>query len=153
MDAMGRTTPPTLTGLTTYLLSRTGKAARGALAARLARRGLRLWHMAVLAALADFGPHAQRELSTRLGIDPSDVVKVVDELAAPGYVERSRDPADRRRVRVALTPSGRAALAELNDAAQEVGGAVLAPLDAREQATLHALLSRVYAGIEESSTP
>jgi MarR family transcriptional regulator, lower aerobic nicotinate degradation pathway regulator len=153
MDAMDRTTPPTLAALTPYLLSRTGKAARGALAARLAEQGLRLWHMAVLAALADFGPHAQRELAARLSIDPSDVVKVVDELAEPGYVERERDPGDRRRVLVTLTPAGRTALAGLNDQAAAVRDAVLAPLDPRERATLHALLSRVYAGLEESSTP
>lgn len=150
---MDRTTPPTLTGLTTYLLSRTGKAARAALAVRLSEQGLRLWHMAILAALADFGPHAQRELSARLAIDPSDVVKVVDELAAPGFVERSRDPADRRRVLVALTPAGRAALAGLDGEARVAQDAVLEPLDAREREILHALLSRVYAGLGGTSTP
>ncbi|MBY8878794.1 MarR family winged helix-turn-helix transcriptional regulator [Actinacidiphila acidipaludis] len=153
MDALDRTTPPTLTGLTPYLLSRTGKAARGALAARLAEQGLRLWHMAVLAALADFGPHAQRELAVRLSIDPSDVVKVVDELAGPGYVERARDPGDRRRVVVTLTPAGRTALAGLSDQAAAVRDAVLAPLDPAERATLHALLSRVFAGLDGLSTP
>jgi DNA-binding MarR family transcriptional regulator len=153
MDATARTTPPALTTHTVYLLSKTGKAARGALAARLAERGLRLWHMAVLAALADFGPHAQRELSDRLGIDPSDVVKVVDELHGPGFVERSRDPADRRRMRVALTAEGRRTLAALDRETEAVRDAVLAPLDEGERATLHALLSRVYAGLEGSSTP
>lgn len=137
--------PPTLTGLTTYLLSRTGKAARGALAAELAERGLRLWHMAVLAALADFGLHAQRELSVRLAIDPSDVVKVIDELAAPGWVERARDPADRRRVVISLTPAGRTALDGLTERATAVQDGVLAPLDAGERRQLHALLARVHA--------
>lgn len=141
-------TPPTLTGLTTYLLSRTGKAARGALVSQLAESGLRLWHMAVLAALADHGPHAQRELAARLAVDPSDVVKVVDELAAHGWVDRARDPGDRRRVRVTLTPEGRDALTGLTARSAEVQDAVLAPLDAAERATLHALLTRVYADLE-----
>ena len=140
--------PPALTGLTTYLLSRTGKAARGAIAAQLAESGLRLWHMAVLAALADHGPHAQRELSARLGIDPSDVVKVVDELAAHGWAERTRDPVDRRRVRITLTPAGRTALTRLTARAHAVQDDVLAPLDAHERATLHGLLIRVHAGLE-----
>ncbi|MEE4542367.1 MarR family winged helix-turn-helix transcriptional regulator [Streptomyces sp. V4-01] len=142
-----RAAPPTLTGLTTYLLSRTGKAARTAFAAELAGQGMRLWHMAVLAALADFGPHAQRELSVRLAIDPSDVVKVVDELAAPGWVERARDPADRRRVVISLTQPGRAALDGLTVRAGEVQDAVLAPLDPAERRQLHALLARVHAGL------
>ncbi|MFJ4408769.1 MarR family winged helix-turn-helix transcriptional regulator [Streptomyces sp. NPDC088910] len=140
-------TPPTLAALTTYLLSKTGKAARGRLAAELSDEGLRLWHMAVLAALADFGPQVQRELAGRLGVDPSDMVKVVDELAASGCVERARDTADRRRVRVALTPAGRDRLAALTARAEAAQDDVLAPLDARERAQLHALLLRVHDGL------
>ncbi|MFI0720401.1 MarR family winged helix-turn-helix transcriptional regulator [Streptomyces sp. NPDC021224] len=137
-------TPPTLTALTTYLLSKTGKAARGRLTARLAGQGRRLWHMAVLAALADFGPHTQRELAERLTIDPSDMVKVLDDLTAADHVTRTRDPADRRRVRVTLTPSGAAALAAQVAEAESVQSALLAPLTPEEAATLHALLLRVH---------
>ena len=143
MDA----TPPSLTGLTTYLLSRTGKAARGRHAEHLAARGLRLWHMAVLAALADFGPHIHRDLARRLAIDPSDIVKVVDDLAAAGWVERARDAADRRRVVVTLTGPGRRALADLQAEAVSVQDEVLAPLTAAERRTLAALLQRVFAHV------
>jgi DNA-binding MarR family transcriptional regulator len=143
---MDRRTPPTLAELTIYLMSKTGKHARSSFARVLAEEGLRLWHMAVLAALADFGPHAQRDLAVRLSVDPSDVVKVVDDLAAAGFVARSRDAADRRRVQVALTAEGRTALIGLGARAAAVQDAVLAPLDAGERAQLHALLSRVYGG-------
>ncbi|MET8503431.1 MarR family transcriptional regulator [Streptomyces sp. NPDC004787] len=139
-----RATPPALLDLSTYLLSRVGKTARGRLATRLAGRGLRLWDMAVLAALADFGPHAQRELVVRLGVDASDMTKVIDQLAAAGWVERARDPRDRRRVSVSLTPAGRTALAELDAEARAVQDEVLAPLDAEERRALHALLLRVH---------
>ncbi len=143
-------TPPTLTALTVYLLSRTGKAARGAMATRLAEDGLRLWHMAVLAALADFGPHAQRDLAARLSVDPSDMVKVVDDLADAGYAVRTRDPVDRRRVRVSLTAEGGKALADLTARATAVQDAVLAPLDSGERAQLHALLTRVFNRLDRS---
>ncbi|WP_042364574.1 MarR family winged helix-turn-helix transcriptional regulator [Streptacidiphilus neutrinimicus] len=138
------TTPPTLTGLTTYLLSKVGRDARGQLAERLASRGLRLWHMATLAALADFGPHAQRELAERLDVHPSDMAKLLDELAALGHVARDRDAADRRRVRVTLTDAGRTELAALDAEAREVQDAVLAPLAPNERAVLHDLLLRLY---------
>ncbi|WP_333769998.1 MarR family winged helix-turn-helix transcriptional regulator [Streptomyces sp. IBSBF 2435] len=136
--------PPTLTALTTYLLSRTGKDARGRLAAELSARGLRLWHMAVLAALADFGPHSQRDLAERLAIDPSDIVKVLDDLAGAGHVTRTRDPVDRRRLRVCLTPDGRAALSSLIVEAEAVQAGLLAPLTPAERATLHELLRRIF---------
>ncbi|MFE4357721.1 MarR family winged helix-turn-helix transcriptional regulator [Kitasatospora sp. NPDC056800] len=141
--------PPTLLDLTTYLLSRVGKAARGRFAERLAERGLRLWDMAVLAALADFGPQAQRDLVRRLAIDPSDLAKVADQLAAAGYVERARDQADRRRVSVSVTDAGRALLAELDAQARAVQDEVLAPLDAGERRTLQELLLRVHLGMAE----
>ncbi|GAA2984878.1 MarR family transcriptional regulator [Streptomyces drozdowiczii] len=143
-------TPPSLLGLTTYLMSKTGKAARGRLADRLAERGLRLWHMAVLAALTDFGPHVQRELAARLSIDRSDVVKIVDGLGAAGLVDRARDTADRRRVTVTVTPAGRALLESLKSDALAVQEDVLAPLTARERAQLTALLLRVHDGARDS---
>ncbi|MEU5849175.1 MarR family winged helix-turn-helix transcriptional regulator [Saccharopolyspora shandongensis] len=144
-----RSTPPTLLDLSTYLLSRVGKAARGLLAERLAERGLRLWDMAALAALADFGPHAQRDLAIRLGVDPSDMAKAVDQLAAAGYVDRARDMADRRRVSVSLAPAGRAVLADLDAEARAVQDKVLEPLDAKERQLLQGLLLRVHEGLAD----
>ncbi|WP_344962680.1 MarR family winged helix-turn-helix transcriptional regulator [Streptomyces thioluteus] len=138
-------TPPSLTSLTTYLLSRVGKDARGRTAARLAERELRMWHMAVLAALTDFGPHPQRDLATRLSIDPSDMTKVLDDLVARGHVERTRDPHDRRRFSVAVGPAGKRELTRLTAEARAVQDEILAPLDARERERLHALLAKVFA--------
>ncbi|MFE6051868.1 MarR family winged helix-turn-helix transcriptional regulator [Kitasatospora sp. NPDC056446] len=141
--------PPTLLDLSTFLLSRVGRAARVRLAERLAERGLRLWDMAVLATLADSGPQAQRDLVRRLGIDPSDLAKVADQLSAAGYVERARDPADRRRVSVSITGAGRQLLAELDAQARVVQDEVLAPLDAGERQVLQGMLLRLHRGLGE----
>ncbi|MFI6211864.1 MarR family winged helix-turn-helix transcriptional regulator [Nocardia brasiliensis] len=140
----GRAAPPSLLELDIYLLSRVGKTARGRFADRLAERGLRLWHMAILAALADFGPHAQRDLAERLAIHPSDIAKIVDELAAAGHVERNRDDTDRRRVTVRITRAGRSARTALTKQATAVGDDLLAPLTPRERAQLTTLLRKVF---------
>ncbi|GAA3133026.1 hypothetical protein GCM10020001_064330 [Nonomuraea salmonea] len=63
-----------------------------------------MWEFAVLAVLADFGASAQREVGDRLGLDPSDMVRLMDGLIAAGLAVRDRDPADRRRYRLTLTP-------------------------------------------------
>ncbi|MFJ5228832.1 MarR family winged helix-turn-helix transcriptional regulator [Kitasatospora sp. NPDC088391] len=133
--------------MTTYLLSRTGKDARSRLAERLAADGLRLYHHAALAALADLGPHTQRELADRLRLDPSDLAKAADLLAARGWIDRTRDPADRRRLTLTLTPAGRTRLSALQDEARDVQDAVLAPLDPAGRAALHALLLRLHGGM------
>ncbi|GHG61135.1 MarR family winged helix-turn-helix transcriptional regulator [Streptomyces griseocarneus] len=139
--------PPSLLRLDTYVLSKIGKTARARLSERLATRGLRLWHMAVLAALADFGPHIQRELASRLDLHPSDVAKVIDTLVAGGAVERRQDPADRRRVRVDITPAGRSLLGELEHEAGTVRDGILAPLNPSERAELSRMLHRVFDGL------
>lgn len=52
-------------------------------------------------------------LAERLNAHHHSTVGLVDRLVARTLVSRRRDPSDRRRVMVALTPSGRAALAAL----------------------------------------
>ena len=49
------------------------------------------------------------QLAERHCCGRSNVTALIDRLEADGYVERSVDPADRRNVRAALTPKGRAA--------------------------------------------
>ncbi|MEU4221058.1 MarR family winged helix-turn-helix transcriptional regulator [Actinoplanes sp. NPDC026623] len=104
-----------------------------------------MWHMSVLAVLADFGPHAQRDLSNRLSVDPSDMAKVIDQLAGPDHVGRTRDDADRRRVLVTITASGRALLARLLEEAAAVDDNLLSGLTPAERAQLHGLLLKVFA--------
>ncbi|GII65518.1 MarR family transcriptional regulator [Sphaerisporangium krabiense] len=140
--------PPSLLGITAFVLSKTGQAGRRAVGERLEPLGLGLWHLAVLAALADFGPASQRDLGRRLGIDPSDLVAVMDVLLPRRLVERGRDPADRRRYSVRVSDEGRRALAEAVRSAQDAHEAVLAALDPDERRTLHHLLRKAYAGLD-----
>ncbi|BFV55535.1 hypothetical protein KCMC57_up06390 [Kitasatospora sp. CMC57] len=132
-----------LLGLTTYLMSSTGRTARASLAARVARRGLRLWHVAVLEAVVEAGSLSKGELAVRLDINPSDVVKVVDDLVGQGYLACTRSARDRRRIDVSATPAGRALLAELTEELTAVEQDVLAPLTDGERAQLAFLLSRL----------
>ncbi len=64
----------------------------------------------VLAILATDGPGSQLELAKLLGKAPALIVAAIDQLEAQGFVERTRDPADRRRSRVMLTKAGERAL-------------------------------------------
>lgn len=53
------------------------------------------------------------EISRRLHIDPATIVPVIDALERNGYVLRGKDPQDRRRNPLSLTPAGRDLLAHL----------------------------------------
>ncbi|MFE3073651.1 winged helix DNA-binding protein [Streptomyces sp. NPDC059247] len=141
-------TPPSVLGLNAYLMHAVGRSARRRLAETLEARGLRLWHLTVMTLLADLGPQMKTALATRLAINASDLVKVVDDLARAGQVDCVRDHVDRRRVVVRLTPEGTAALRELSAEIAAVDDEVLTPLDAGEREQLAALLRRVHAHLE-----
>src|SRR5689334_14862190 len=138
--------PPRLLDLGSYALSLAGRRARAAAIEVVGRHELRLGHVAVLAALADFGPSSQRALCDRLHQDPSDMVALVDDLERSGSVTREPDPDDRRRRRVTLTAGGRRTLDRvLRDVAARED-ALLAPLSKRERAQLHRLTRKVLEG-------
>ncbi|MYV68778.1 winged helix DNA-binding protein [Streptomyces sp. SID2131] len=141
-------TPPSVLDLNAYLMYALGKAARRRLQERLTTRGLRLWHLTVLALLSDLGPQMKTVLAARLDMNASDLVRIVDDLVKTGYVECDRDPEDRRRVVVRLTPEGGSALAELGADVASADDELLAPLDAEERRLLSSLLRRVHARLE-----
>jgi DNA-binding MarR family transcriptional regulator len=97
----------------------------------------------LLASLADQGVASQAELSRRTGIDASDVVAAVNELASRGFVTRQRDPQDARRYIVALTASGRKELARLDAVVADIQDRFLAPLSESERRTLLRILGKL----------
>jgi DNA-binding MarR family transcriptional regulator len=62
-----------------------------------------------LAELTEAGPLSQRELGERLGLEKSTTSRLAAGLERRGWLERIRDPANRRYYRLALTPDGDAA--------------------------------------------
>ena len=81
---------------TGYLLYRLGLHSGQLFNATLEEFGLRLRHYALLRYLATVEGALQRELSDRLGYDPSAIVGLVDDLEKLGLVERGPSPGDRR---------------------------------------------------------
>src|SRR4051794_25184092 len=66
--------------------------------------------LSVLLLLDGREPESQQEAATRLGVDRTTMVGLLDGLEGKGLVVRLPDPADRRRNVVALTDAGRTAL-------------------------------------------
>ncbi|MET9828205.1 MarR family transcriptional regulator [Streptomyces sp. NPDC006385] len=128
---------------TGYLLYRLGLRSGQLFNAFLQESGLRLRHYAVLRFLATTEGALQRELSARLGYDPSAIVGLVDDLEKLGFAERRPAPDDRRSRIVVLTEDGRSFLRDTDEAGLRVTNELLGPLDAAEREALHALLLRI----------
>lgn len=136
-------TPHRLSGTVVWLLGRASLRAHQALQERFAEHGIRKWHYAVLAALVEGGPATQADIGRRLGLDRSDLVGVLNDIEAAGYVHRAPDPANRRRNLVTLTETGRTALTGFDACVDATDDELLAPLSAAERAQLTSLLGRV----------
>ncbi|WP_198942273.1 MarR family winged helix-turn-helix transcriptional regulator [Streptomyces sp. CB02261] len=144
-------TPPSVLELNAYLMYTVGRAARRRLAERLEARGLRLWHLTVMALLADLGPQMKTVIATRLAMNASDLGKIVNDLVRVGQADCVRDPADRRRVVVRLTPEGEESLRTLSAEIASVDDEILAPLDTGEREQLASLLRRVHGHLEPAA--
>jgi DNA-binding MarR family transcriptional regulator len=132
-----------LARLPSRLLGQASLQAERLVAGALADEGVRRHHYAVLATLADHGPASQAELGRRLWIDRSDMHGVLADLERAGLVTRERDPADRRRNVVAVTPAAAPALARFAARVAAAQEALLSPLDAAERDELIRLLERL----------
>jgi DNA-binding MarR family transcriptional regulator len=134
-----------------WLISQTSMQAHRLLTEALAAAGARGYHYRLLAALQEFGPDNQAALGRRTGIDRSDVVAALNELAERGLVQRTQDPVDRRRNIITITPDGAAHFERLDGILVGVQDELLSPLSPAERQQLIHLLARVLE--HHSATP
>jgi DNA-binding MarR family transcriptional regulator len=91
----------------------------------------------------------QQELGAAMGVDPSTMVSLVDELERAGLAKRTPHPGDRRARAVTITPKGRRGLQDARELAFQVEDEVLHGLTGKEREQLKALLRRAL----ESAPP
>src|SRR4051812_18290847 len=106
-------------GRAPLLLASAGTALLQSADVTLAESGLDGRGYSILSIISTDGPGTQQELARLLNKAPAIVVAAVDDLEARGLVERTRDPADRRRTRVTLTKAGERALERADRLAAE----------------------------------
>lgn len=84
----------------------------------------------------------QQEVGSAMGIDPSTMVALMDELEGAGLAKRRPHPTDRRAREVVITPKGRRLLERGRRMALQVEEEVLRGLSAKERRELLRLLRR-----------
>ncbi|HET8980301.1 MAG TPA: MarR family winged helix-turn-helix transcriptional regulator [Solirubrobacteraceae bacterium] len=124
------------------LFFRLWRASHTRTAERLVTIGLTPASFALLNVLGARAGVIQQQLSTDMGIDPSAMVRLINELEDPGLVQRRRRPGDRRAWEVAITPKGRRALERARRLAIQVEDEVLGGLSAGDRRQLLTLLRR-----------
>lgn len=126
-----------------YALVKAGWTAAGQLTKALAPLGVRPKEYAVLSALEAHGPRSQGSLGELLGIDPSTMVALIDELERRGLAERRRNPSDRRAYAVHLTEEGIGLLPRLHVALGQADDRLMAGLSDDRRRQLLELLAEL----------
>src|SRR6266446_3339156 len=104
--------------------------------------GMTLKQFAMLNYLRDFDGTTQSALTKAMGLDANTVVLLLNALEDRGFAVRERDPNDRRRHIVRVTPAGTKALVRGDRVVGAVTDDVLGPLDDDERAALGSLLAK-----------
>ena len=135
-----------------FLLAQIGAHAAARFAERMAALDLQPQHAGVLRLIASAPAGiSQRRLGEQLGVFPSRMVALLDDLENRGLVERRDDPADRRSYTVHFTERGQQALRDIGKVAREHDEAICAGLGAQEREQLTTLLTRIAA--QQGLTP
>ncbi|AKU94540.1 Transcriptional regulator, MarR family [Labilithrix luteola] len=134
-----------------FLVAQVGAHAAAKFAERLADFDLTPPQAGILRALSASPGISQQELGRLLGIFPSRLVLLLDELDELGLIERRDDPDDRRVYQVFVTDKGRQSLEAIGRIARAHQDALCAALDEDERQTLASLLSRIAE--EQGLTP
>jgi DNA-binding MarR family transcriptional regulator len=93
----------------------------------------------------------QQEVASAMGIDPSTMVTLIDELEGAGLAERRPHPDDRRAREVTITEKGRRALKRGQLMATQVDDEVLRGLTTAERRELLTLLRRALGSAPPQS--
>jgi DNA-binding MarR family transcriptional regulator len=142
-------------GQLAFLLAQVGGLAAMRFADRVQAAGVTPPQAGLLRVVAAEPGRTQQAVSGQLGLLPSRLVMLVDDLEGRGLIERRRDPNDRRNSALYVTDAGQAVLQDVGRAAQAHGEDLLSPLSKADRATLSDLLSRlaVHHGLTSDVHP
>jgi MarR family transcriptional regulator, temperature-dependent positive regulator of motility len=104
--------------------------------------GMRVKQFATLCFVRDHGGVLQSDLAEALYMDANNLVLLLNDLEAHGWIERRRDPEDRRRHIVEVTPSGERAIERAEHSMESIEEDVLSGLSGKERETLRRLLAK-----------
>jgi DNA-binding MarR family transcriptional regulator len=124
-----------------FLLSQLGHRSASVFTDLIASIDLTPPHAGILRAIAAEPGRSQQALSGELGLLPSRVVAYVDELEDRGYVERRRNPDDRRLHALYLTASGKKVIGKIGELGRQHDRLLTAGLDAQQRDTMRQLLA------------
>lgn len=126
-----------------FLLAQLGSLAARKFGARIESLDIAPPHAGILNLIDLIPACSQKALANRLGIQPSRMVILLDELTEKGLVARTRSTRDRRSHELALTRKGQNVLQKMRKLAGEHEADLLSILTPEERSQLASLCQKV----------
>jgi DNA-binding MarR family transcriptional regulator len=145
-EKTSESTPLVMQGATEsigFMLSKVGTSVSARFAEILHAFDLVPKQFFVLNLICQHQGESQQAIAGSIGVAKSQMVSVVDELEAKGFLERRVNPDDRRQHALFVTASGKAMQEEAIDAARNHEGALRAKLSKTEAETLLGALHKL----------
>lgn len=129
-----------------FMLSQIGAYSAMLFAQQLSELGITPRQFAVLSHITGDQPRTQQQLADLLGVHRNNMVALIDEMEAAGWLARHRGAADRRVFEIRPTKLGSDLVSRVNELIPELDDAMTAALSdsAREQ------LARTLRAVAES---
>jgi DNA-binding MarR family transcriptional regulator len=137
-------------GSTGYLVRQAHNALQRLLEQSIAPHGVLRGQWYFLRVLWEEEGLTQRELSARVGTKEPTTIVALRSMEAAGLVKRRRSETDRRKIHVDLTPKARRLRETLLPLAQTVSETATQALTSKETETLHTLLRKAIASLEQA---
>ncbi|MEU9505071.1 MarR family transcriptional regulator [Micromonospora sp. NPDC048170] len=113
--------------------------------------GLTQAGMVTLMTLAEHGELPHRTVAEHCFVRPATLTGIVDTLARDGLVERQRDQADRRSVRIAITAAGRARVEALTALIRSAAPLTSVDADPTKAAVIREFLFEVIGSADQGT--
>ena len=126
-----------------HLISGVNRQLEQLVEARLKPTGIPIEQYRVLSALNQHSGLPMGELASTVFVDAPTLTKIVDRMVANAHVYRAPDPADRRRVLIFMSETGRKLFDEIHTILESTKTGLIDQFDRREAGHLRSLLENI----------
>ncbi|MFC9763267.1 MarR family winged helix-turn-helix transcriptional regulator [Rhodococcus jostii] len=148
------TTPPErLLRNPTFVVAQLHRVGREDLEGVLAAEGLNLRTHWILGCLEEPGELSQKQLADVLGVDRSDMVRLLDDLEERGFVARTKNAKDRRKHVLSLTTAGRQVRERSDELVEKAFDQLYGNLSAKERRSLQRLVLKALGLPKKYAAP
>lgn len=115
------------------------------------KKAVTLPQLLVLSFLSSSGAAKMKDIASFMGVTTADMTGVVEKLVRHGYAQRIAEPADRRIVKIRLTPCGGRAVRHLMEKRKQITMRIFGMISQREREDYLKILTHLHQHLKNGA--